>query len=138
MNSKMKFKKIRIRNFRNFQEVCLSLNNKNIIFGRNDFGKTNFLYALRFLFDASVRKNGFQITDYHKRNVDEKIIIQVELDISEDCDDNEFIRARVKGATSFSKGTLIIQIEGEFDYEKQIGNPVLKWGGAIDELSIVQ
>ncbi|GAA0607715.1 hypothetical protein GCM10009001_26300 [Virgibacillus siamensis] len=133
----MKLKNIKINNFRNFKEVSLDLDNKNIIFGRNDFGKTNFLYALRFLFDPTVRKNGFQITDYHKRNIDEKIIIQVELDISEQCDDNEFIRARVKGATSFSEDTLIIQIEGEFDQEKQIGNPVLKWGGAIDEMSLI-
>lgn len=134
---KMKFKSIELRNFRNFKEVNLNLNNKNIIFGRNDFGKTNFLYALRFLFDPTIRKNGFQITDYHKRNTKEKIIIQIELDISNDCNDNEFIRARVRGATSFSKDTLIIQLEGEFDQEKQIGNPVLKWGGAIDELSLI-
>lgn len=71
----MKFISIRIKNFRNFENVCLNLNNKNIIFGRNDFGKTNFLYALRFLFDPTLRRNGFQVTDYHKRKTDEKIII---------------------------------------------------------------
>lgn len=136
-DDKMKLKNIKISNFRNFKEVSLSLDNKNIIFGRNDFGKTNFLYALRFLFDPTVRKNGFQITDYHKRNIDEKIVIRVELDISDDCDDNKFIRARAKEATSFSEDTLIIQIEGEFDQEKQIGNPVLKWGGVIDEMSLI-
>ncbi len=132
----MKFKSIKIKNFRNFEDIYLNLNNKNIIFGRNDFGKTNFLYALRFLFDPTVRRNGFQITDYHKRNTDEKIIIQVELDISEENNDNnEFIRARVREATAFSNGTLIIQLEGEFDQDKQIGIPILKWGGVIDELS---
>ncbi|MED1674963.1 ATP-dependent nuclease [Pallidibacillus thermolactis] len=134
----MQIKSIHLKNFRNFEKVDLNLNNKNIIFGRNDFGKTNFLYALRFLFDTNIRKNGFEITDYHKRNTDEKIIIQIELDISDDCDDCQFIRARVQGATSFSKGNFFIQVEGEFDEEKQIGNPVLKWGGAKDELSQIE
>ncbi|MEK4495503.1 ATP-dependent nuclease [Ureibacillus sp. FSL W8-0352] len=132
----MKFKSIKIENFRNFDKACLNLNNKNIVFGRNDFGKTNFLYALRFLFDPTMRRNGFQITDYHKRNTEKKIIIQVELDISEENNDNnDFIRARVREATAFSNGTLIIQLEGEFDQDKQIGIPILKWGGVIDELS---
>lgn len=130
----MKIKSIYIRNFRNFKEVNLNLNNKNVIFGRNDFGKTNFLYALRFLFDPNIRKNGFETTDYHKRNTNEKIIIQIGLDISDECDNCQFIRARVQGATSFSKGYFFIQLEGEFDEEKQIGIPVLKWGGEKDEL----
>ena len=130
----MKIKSIYIRNFRNFKEVNLNLYNKNVIFGRNDFGKTNFLYALRFLFDPNIRKNGFETTDYHKRNTNEKIIIQIGLDISDECDNCQFIRARVQGATSFSKGYFFIQLEGEFDEEKQIGIPVLKWGGEKDEL----
>lgn len=132
--SLLKIKSIYIRNFRNFKEVNLNLYNKNVIFGRNDFGKTNFLYALRFLFDPNIRKNGFETTDYHKRNTNEKIIIQIGLDISDECDNCQFIRARVQGATSFSKGYFFIQLEGEFDEEKQIGIPVLKWGGEKDEL----
>ncbi|TXL65630.1 DUF2813 domain-containing protein [Cerasibacillus terrae] len=133
----MKFKKIWIRNFRNFKDIDLELNNKNIVFGRNDFGKTNFLYALRFLFDPTIRKNGFDITDYHKRNTDEKIIICIELDIKKECDDNKFIRARVGGATAFSEGSLFIQLEAEFDDSEQIGNPVLRWGGNLDELELI-
>lgn len=54
----------------------------------------------------------------------------MELDISEENnDDNEFIRARVREATAFSDRTFIIQLEGEFDQDKQIGVPILKWGG---------
>ena len=39
----MKFEKVVIKNFRNFENVELDLPNKNIFFGLNDVGKTNFL-----------------------------------------------------------------------------------------------
>ena len=41
----MKFENIKIKNFRNFEDVNIDLSNKNIFFGLNDVGKTNFLYA---------------------------------------------------------------------------------------------
>ena len=47
----MNFKSIAIKNFRNFKDISIELTNKNVLFGMNDVGKTNFLYALRFLFD---------------------------------------------------------------------------------------
>ena len=56
----MKFKNIKISNFRNFEHIDISLDNKNVFFGMNDVGKTNFLYALRYLFDREVRKNRYQ------------------------------------------------------------------------------
>ena len=37
----MKFEKVVIKNFRNFDNVELDLSNKNIFFGLNDVGKTN-------------------------------------------------------------------------------------------------
>lgn len=51
----MKFEKIEIKNFRNFEDVKIDLANKNVFFGLNDVGKTNFLYALRYVFDKDVR-----------------------------------------------------------------------------------
>ena len=135
----VKFKSITIRNFRNYKSVELKLENKNIIFGRNDFGKTNFLYALRFLFDPSVRNKGFEESDYYEKNTSEAIEITLELDISdeESNSENDFIRAYAKGATEFSKGSFYIQLQGQYDQAKQAGNPVLKWGGARNELKEV-
>lgn len=52
----MKFEKVVIKNFRNFDNVELDLSNKNIFFGLNDVGKTNFLYALRYLIKIFVNK----------------------------------------------------------------------------------
>ena len=57
----MKFEKISIRNFRNFENIEIAISNKNIFFGLNDIGKTNFLYAMRYVFDKDIRKNGFSI-----------------------------------------------------------------------------
>ena len=51
----MKFDMVTIKNFRNFENISVALTNKNVLFGMNDVGKTNFLYALRFVFDP--RKN---------------------------------------------------------------------------------
>lgn len=56
MEVNMEFFSIRIKNFRNFEDIELDLSNKNIFFGLNDVGKTNFLYALRYVFDKDIRK----------------------------------------------------------------------------------
>ena len=51
----MKFKSVTIKNFRNFEDISIELTNKNVLFGMNDVGKTNFLYALRFVFDKKAK-----------------------------------------------------------------------------------
>lgn len=61
----MKFEKISIKNFRNFENIEINVSNKNIFFGLNDIGKTNFLYALRYVFDRDIRKNGLIDSDFH-------------------------------------------------------------------------
>lgn len=38
----MKFEKIEIKNFRNFEDVKIDLANKNVFFGLNDVGKNQF------------------------------------------------------------------------------------------------
>lgn len=42
-----------IKNFRNFENLEVDLTNKNVVFGLNDIGKSNFLSALRFLLDRN-------------------------------------------------------------------------------------
>ena len=63
----MKFNSVIIKNFRNFEDISIDLTNKNVFFGMNDVGKTNFLYALRFVFDKDIRKQNFSDTDYYKK-----------------------------------------------------------------------
>ena len=64
----MKFENIKIENFRNFEKIDLDLSNKNIFFGLNDVGKTNFLYALRYVFDKDVRRLNLLDSDFHNKN----------------------------------------------------------------------
>ena len=64
----MKFDAVTIKNFRNFEDITISLTNKNVLFGMNDVGKTNFLYALRYIFDKDVRRQNLSDTDYYKKN----------------------------------------------------------------------
>ena len=77
----MKFDAVTIKNFRNFEYITIDLTNKNVLFGMNDVGKTNFLYALRFLFDKDIRRQNFIDTDYYKKNTNTPIEIVVSIDI---------------------------------------------------------
>lgn len=65
----MKFAKIEIKNFRNLENVSIDLSNKNVFFGMNDIGKTNLLYALRFIFDKIQEE-----MDYKKQIIFNKIL----------------------------------------------------------------
>ena len=95
----MKFNLATIKNFRNFEYISIDLTNKNVLFGMNDVGKTNFLYALRFIFDKDIRKQNFSETDYYKKKVDEPIEIVIAIDISDtEAADSQKLRAKLKGA----------------------------------------
>lgn len=95
----MKFESITIKNFRNFEDVKLDLSNKNIFFGLNDVGKTNFLYALRYVFDKEVRKQNLLDSDFHNKQFEKPIEIVVTIDISDVADsDCQKLRAQLKGA----------------------------------------
>lgn len=135
----MKFKKIEISNFRNFEHIQIELNNKNVFFGMNDVGKTNFLYALRFLFDKDIRKNNFVESDFYKRNVKLPIEILVAIDISDVSDsDSEKLRAKVKGAISSSQDIVYIKLIAKYEKRDMSANPIMYWGGCKDELQEIK
>ena len=50
----MQLKRIRITNFRNFLEFDVALGGNVVVVGENRVGKSNLLYALRLIFDASL------------------------------------------------------------------------------------
>ena len=83
----MKIDKIRIKGFRNFQDEEITLQKKTLIIGANDVGKTNFLYALRILFDKSITDQDLELapSDYNAYVNADRIEITVTLvDITED------------------------------------------------------
>ena len=66
----MKFVKLEVNNYRNFDNIVLDLSNKNVIFGLNDIGKSNLLSVFRLLFDRKFRANNCIESDYHNKNTE--------------------------------------------------------------------
>lgn len=132
----MIFKKIIIKNFRNFKDITLDLTNKNIFFGMNDVGKTNFLYALRYVFDKDVRKLNLLDSDFHNRNTADPIEIVVSIDISDFSDnDCQKLRAKLKGALLSQHTIAYIKLTATYDNSEMAALPILYWGGDIDNLN---
>lgn len=115
----MKFESITIKNFRNFEDVKLDLSNKNIFFGLNDVGKTNFLYALRYVFDKEVRKQNLLDSDFHNKQFEKPIEIVVTIDISDVADsDCQKLRAQLKGALLSEHNKVYIKLFAEYKKPK--------------------
>jgi len=133
----MRLESIYIKNFRNFEEAEIELDNKNVVFGMNDIGKTNFLYAIRFLLDKDVRKNRFSETDYHKNQIDDDIVIMLKLDIS-DFDSSEDTKKLVsyvgtaRNSKKFEK--FYIRVISKYNNSEAFGEPILQWGDDSDNL----
>ena len=126
----MKFENIKIKNFRNFEDVNIDLSNKNIFFGLNDVGKTNFLYALRYIFDKDVRKLNLIDSDFHNKQLDKVIEIIVTLDITDaTCTDCQKLRAKLKGALLSEHKKVFIKLEAKYDTQEMLALPILYWGG---------
>lgn len=131
----MKFKSIEIKNFRNFEAIKVEVGNKNVFFGMNDIGKTNFLHALRYLFDRDMRKHDLIDSDFHKRNVSADIEIIVELDISENDSDTQKLRAKIKGAVgSFDTG-IFIKFVASYNNQIKCAEISMQWGGNTGKLT---
>lgn len=131
----MKFESIKIRNFRNFEDIELTLSNKNIFFGLNDVGKTNFLYALRYVFDKDIRKLNLVDSDFHNKQLDKPIEIIVTLDISDVEDsDCQKLRAQLKGALQSKHSKVYIKLLTEYNKNELLALPLLYWGGDLDNL----
>lgn len=131
----MKFERITIKNFRNFQDVDLDLDNKNVFFGLNDVGKTNLLYALRYVFDKDIRKQNLIESDFHNKSLDTPVEIIVTIDISDVEDsDCQKLRAQLKGALLSSHDKVYIKLYAEYNKSELLATPILSWGGDPDHL----
>lgn len=131
----MKFESITIKNFRNFEDIELNLSNKNIFFGLNDVGKTNFLYALRYVFDKDIRKLNFSDSDFHNKQIVKPIEIIVTLDISDTSNsDCQKLRAQLKGALQSKHDKVYIKLLAEYSKSELLALPILYWGGDLDNL----
>ncbi len=141
----MKFKNLRVKNFRNFNDINIDINNKNVIFGMNDIGKTNLLHSIRFIFDRQIRINGFKPSDYHKTNTTLPIEIIIEIDIGDrngetsQSHDSKLLISKIKEARNNLDypDSFFIKLKGIFDEKEIFGNPILYWGSTLNDLDLV-
>ncbi len=132
----MIFKHLNIQNFRNFEAVDVDLTNRNIIFGLNDIGKSNFLAALRYLLDRNFRREGLIDCDFYNKDTSKEIIITLSIEISDDEDeaDNKKIFKMMKGAIPSDAEIAYIQLKAKYDNKRLIGDPLLFWGTDLNNL----
>lgn len=107
----MKFEKLLIKNFRNFENCEVRLTNKNLIFGMNDVGKSNMIHALRMLFDYKVRNGEIFDTDFHNKNTTANIQISCFFKIEDSDDDNDSKKVIAKTKEAIDNIDDIFQIK---------------------------
>ncbi|WP_232700185.1 ATP-dependent nuclease [Brevibacillus daliensis] len=131
----MILKHLTIENFRNFENVNIDLTNRNIVFGLNDIGKSNFLSAIRFLLDRNFRRNGFMDSDFYNKDTNRQIVITLKIEIAdEENDDNKKIYTMMSGAIPSGAKEIYIQLKSVYNGESLLGEPNLFWGIDLDDL----
>lgn len=84
----MRISSLHIKGFRNFADVKINLDEKTLIVGGNNTGKTNMLFALRILFDPSLSSRDLELdtSDFNVQSKADAIEITARLDeVIEDC-----------------------------------------------------
>lgn len=74
--------RVQIKNFRNFLDVDVSLDHKQVIIGENNVGKTNFLRAIQLILDKSYSDTDRELLpeDFHE-SIDSPMENGVEIEI---------------------------------------------------------
>ncbi|WP_062109765.1 ATP-dependent nuclease [Bacillus niameyensis] len=133
----MELKSLTVENFRNFGKINIDLTNQNVVFGMNDVGKTNLLFAIRFLLDRDIRKNGFKESDYFKNEKERVIKITLGINLSDrlTSEDSQHIIAKVGRARSSNElDNFYFQVKGTYDNSEGVGIPIIYWGSNINNL----
>lgn len=120
----MKIEKVKIEGFRNFQNATVQFNDKTLIIGGNDVGKTNLLYGIRLLLDKSLSDRDIEpeLTDFSIKNdgtQSDSFMIQIYFsNITEDA-----VLSILKGHVS-DDGKCVISLSAQkttLDYQFFIG-----------------
>lgn len=134
----MRVESVKIKNFRNFEDVEFDCTKNNIVIGLNDVGKSNLLYALRMVFDYQIRNKELIETDFFKKNISDPIEIIVKIDLSDDnVEENQKILAKIGSLNSVDKSEekLIIKYIGIFE-EHQALQWCVPYGDDLDYVDI--
>lgn len=77
-----------IKGFRNFKEATINFNEKTLVIGANDIGKSNLIYALRILLDKKLSEVDIEPkdSDFYVHERTNEIFIQLKFEnVKEDC-----------------------------------------------------
>ena len=67
MSRDLRFRRLRLRNWKNFLQVDVAVGNRLFLVGANAAGKSNLLDAFRFLRDVALSGSGFREAVLHPR-----------------------------------------------------------------------
>lgn len=139
----MHFENIKIIHFRNFETLDIKLDNKNVIFGLNDVGKTNFLNAIRAVFDYKFR-NSINEKDFFEMDLHNPIDIIVSLSLESTItdEDDQLLIANLKGARHDNvSNPNIIKIRLKISWDEKQRDTLIEmfWGNNdnLTELSTI-
>ncbi|WP_019392706.1 ATP-dependent nuclease [Priestia filamentosa] len=106
----MQISQVKIKGFRNFKDATINFNERSLIIGQNDIGKSNLIYALRLLLDKSLSEIDLEPKegDFYVHDEISQMSIQVKFsDVTEDC-----LRAKFKGNIS-DNNELVLRYEAD-------------------------
>lgn len=134
----MKFTKIKIENYRNFETVETVLDNKNVVFGLNDSGKTNFLTAIRTVLDYRFRNN-ISENDFFELNTQKVIRIKISLEIDLDNEDSQHLVSDMKSARTDNGdyNSVYVVLVSTWDDQNMIANTEIFWGNDPDDTKLI-
>ena len=124
---------VHIQGFRNFKDATINFSDKNLVFGPNDIGKSNLIYALRLLLDKSIPESVLEPSDSDFYAFEETNTFDITIkfsNIENEPDKDECIWARL-GKDINDDNTLWIKYcgyrnesNGKKDYKLFIGNTI--------------
>lgn len=130
----MKIDNVKLVGFRNFKDISVRFNDRTLIIGSNDVGKTNLLYALRLLLDKSLSDRDIEpvLTDFYiNRDGEQSGSFTINIYFSKITEDA--VLSILKGHVS-DNGTCVISMVADratLEYQIYIGC-------SEDELELVQ
>lgn len=104
----MRIARLHIKGFRNFVDESIVLDEKTLIIGGNDSGKSNLLYSLRILFDPTLSSRDFELgpSDFNIQSNAQLIEITAKLeDIHEPCL-NSALKEAIKDGVAYVRYSL--------------------------------
>ena len=126
---------IKLKGFRNFKNSTVNLNEKSLIIGANDVGKTNLIWAVRLLLDRSLSDYDIEPNDadfyaYEETN-NFRITLKFE-DVTDDC-----VVSKLKGKIS-DDDILYLKYEAFRDAKTKSKTYKLYAGSSLEKLEEIE